>query len=65
MSKDSIANTLDTTVIRYSKVWEDHEALSEGLNLNKDDVVLCITRYLIGTIITIILAVNPTTAAIL
>ncbi len=44
LDADMISKSLDMEVVRYSKVWEDSRVLAEGLDINKDDVVLCITR---------------------
>ena len=43
-SEDHAAKSLDTGIIRYSRVWEDHKVLSEALNIQPTDVVLSITR---------------------
>jgi hypothetical protein len=40
-----VARELDLSILRYSKVWEDHRVLSEGLNISPDDDILCISRY--------------------
>ena len=36
---------LDASAIQYSRVWEDHRLLSQGLQTHAGDLVLCITRY--------------------
>ena len=35
---------LDASAIEYSRVWEDHRLLSQGLQTQPGDVVLSITR---------------------
>ena len=42
--ESEVAKELDLSVIRYSKVWEDHRILSQALQIQPDDVVLSITR---------------------
>lgn len=40
-----VAKELDLSVIRYSRVIEDHRVLSRALQIAQDqDVVVCITR---------------------
>lgn len=39
-----IESSLDLLQLRYSMVWEDAEILSKGLAIEKNDVVLSITR---------------------
>lgn len=42
--KSEVAQKLDLSVIRYSRVWEDHRTLSQALQIQEDqDVVLSIT----------------------
>ena len=42
--KSEVAEKLDLSVIRYSRVWEDHRTLSRALQIQEDrDVVLSIT----------------------
>ena len=36
--------SLDFSIIRYSKVWEDHRTLSSALELTENDNVISITR---------------------
>lgn len=43
-SASEIAKELDLTVLRYSRVDEDHRVLSKALQINDQDVVLSITR---------------------
>ena len=38
------AKELDASAIQYSRVWEDHRLLSQGLKTQPGDVVLSITR---------------------
>ena len=43
--QSEVAKKLDLSVIRYSRVWEDHRTLSRGLEIQEDqDVVISITR---------------------
>lgn len=42
--QSEVAKGLDLEVLRYSKVWEDHRVLEEGLDICDNDVVLSITR---------------------
>lgn len=43
--QSEVAKQLDLSVIRYSRVWEDHRTLSQGLQIREDqDVVVSITR---------------------
>ena len=42
--ESEIAKELDLSVIRYSRVWEDHRVLSRALQIQPEDVVLSITR---------------------
>lgn len=43
--QSEVAKQLDLSVIRYSRVWEDHRTLSQGLQIREDqDVVISITR---------------------
>lgn len=43
--KNEAAEELDLTVIRYSRVFEDHRVLSEALDITADsDTVISITR---------------------
>ena len=43
--QSEVAKKLDLSVIRYSRVWEDHRTLSRGLQIQEDqDVVISITR---------------------
>ena len=44
--ESEIAVKLDLTVIRYSRVWEDCDILCRGLDIQPNDVVLSITRYI-------------------
>ena len=37
------AKELDASAIHYSRVWEDHRLLSQGLHSQPGDIVLCIT----------------------
>ena len=39
------AKELDASAIHYSRVWEDHRLLSQGLHSQPGDIVLCITRW--------------------
>ena len=42
--KSEVAEKLDLSVIRYSRVWEDHRTLSRALQIQEDrDVVLSVT----------------------
>ncbi len=42
-----IEKELDLSVLRYSRVVEDHRVLTKALQIDSDrDVVLSITRYL-------------------
>ena len=44
--ESEVAKELDLSVIRYSRVAEDHRVLSRALQIEVDhDVVMCITRY--------------------
>ena len=44
--ESEVAKELDLSVIRYSRVAEDHRVLSCALQIEVDhDVVMCITRY--------------------
>ncbi len=43
--ESEVAMALDLSVIRYSKVFEDHRILSQALDIQPDDVVLSITRF--------------------
>ena len=43
--RSEVARSLDLSVIRYSRVWEDHRVLSEALQINETDDILSITRY--------------------
>ena len=43
--ESEVAKKLDLSVLRYSRVWEDHRVLSRALQLKPEDVVLSITRY--------------------
>ena len=44
--ESEVAQRLDLSVIRYSRVVEDHRVLSRALQIEADhDVVMCITRY--------------------
>lgn len=36
--------SLDFSIIRYSKVWEDHRTLANALELTEEDIVISITR---------------------
>ena len=43
--ESEVAKRLDLSVIRYSRVAEDHKVLSRALQIEADqDVVMCITR---------------------
>ena len=43
--ESEVAKRLDLSVIRYSRVVEDHRVLSRALQIEADqDVVMCITR---------------------
>ena len=44
------AKELDASAIQYSRVWEDHRLLSQGLKTQPGDVVLSITigRSILG-----------------
>lgn len=43
--ESEVAQQLDLSVIRYSRVVEDHRVLSRALQIEADkDVVMCITR---------------------
>ena len=43
--ESEVAKRLDLSVIRYSRVVEDHRVLSRALQIETDqDVVMCITR---------------------
>ena len=45
--ESEVGKLLDLSVIRYSRVMEDHRVLSRALQIIQDqDVVMCITRYL-------------------
>lgn len=41
-AKSEVATHLDLTLLRYSKVWEDHAILSTALDVQPDDVVLSV-----------------------
>ncbi|XP_004346750.1 hypothetical protein CAOG_05065 [Capsaspora owczarzaki ATCC 30864] len=41
--ESEVAKLLDLSVIRYSRVWEDHQLLERSLDIRPDDVVLSIT----------------------
>ena len=43
--QSEVARSLDLSIIRYSRVWEDHRVLSEALQINENDDVISITRY--------------------
>ena len=44
-AESEVAKELDLSIIRYSRVIEDHRVLSRGLQIREDeDVVVCITR---------------------
>lgn len=44
-TESEVAKKLDLSVIRYSRVVEDHRVLSRALQITQDkDVVMCITR---------------------
>ena len=50
--ESEVATQLDLSVIRYSRVVEDHRVLSRALQIEADkDVVMCITRYIIKIMI--------------
>ena len=42
--QSEVAEQLDLSVIRYSRVWEDYRLLVKGLNISGRDSVLVITR---------------------
>lgn len=42
--KSTVAEKLDLSIIRYSRVWEDCDVLCRGLDIQPNDVVLSITR---------------------
>ena len=42
--QSEVSSQLDLSVIRYSHVWEDHRVLTRGLDVQPEDIVLCITR---------------------
>lgn len=46
--ESEVARSIDLSVIRYSKVWEDHRVLSQALDIQPDDVVLSITRSIVN-----------------
>lgn len=43
VQQDQIAQQLDMSILRYSRVWEDHRILCQGLDINHDDVILSVT----------------------
>lgn len=46
MAKSEVSQQWDLSLIRYSKVWEDHRTLSSALEVTKDDIIISITRYI-------------------
>ena len=38
--------TMDKSIVRFSKVWEDCNLLRRSLEIKPDDVVVSITRYI-------------------
>ena len=43
--ESEVAKRLDLSVVRYSRVLEDHRVLSRALQIKADeDIVMCITR---------------------
>eukprot|EP00941_MAST-03F_sp_MAST-3F-sp1_P003804 g3804.t1 len=41
-AENEVSKSLDLNIIRYSRVWEDHQSLTRGLEVKSDDVVLSI-----------------------
>ena len=44
VERSEVARSLNLSVIRYSRVWEDHRVLSKALQIKPDDDILSITR---------------------
>lgn len=44
MADKELDRALNIPEVRYSHVWEDYRTLSKGLQIDHDDVLLCITR---------------------
>lgn len=44
MVDQELSKALVIPKVRYSRVWEDHRTLSQGLEIGPEDVVLSITR---------------------
>ena len=42
--KSEVAEQLDLSVIRYSRVWEDYRSLVKGLEICSQDSLLVISR---------------------
>ena len=42
--ESEVAQAVDLSVVRYSRVWEDHRVLSLALQVTAEDTVLSITR---------------------
>ena len=47
--RSEVARSLDLSIIRYSRVWEDHRVLSKALQVNENDDIISITRYVYST----------------
>lgn len=52
----SVAEELDLSVLRYSRVNEDCRVLSKALQICPEDIVLSITRF--GTIMLYVILLN-------
>lgn len=42
--RSEVARSLDLSIIRYSRVWEDYRVLSEALQIDENDDIISITR---------------------
>jgi len=45
VERSEVARSLDLSVIRYSRVWEDCRVLSKALQIKPDDDIISITRF--------------------